>query len=289
MSDLVEFRPLNDYLVRGVGADLRLEVAVGGTLAEASSVSVAVVGQELGTVTTSAVAALSTGDYGAFVDGPDIAGLDQLDAVWTVVFGAVTHTFEASYLVVSDVLFTLEQVRSLDTGRLTPAKLSDRSALELRQIAVETFQDFLGFHIGARYERVVVGGSGFTTVVLPRYHCSAVRSLSIDGAAVTFDEDSVQVEDWGELWYDGGFPTTRRRNVTVGLEHGLDPVPHRLRRAGLDFLKGALSPSETNERAIIVTDETGTYRLQQPDNRDRPTGIPQVDSVLSRLRLPGIA
>jgi hypothetical protein len=206
-----------------------------------------------------------------------------------VVFGAVTHTFEASYLVVSDVLFTLEQVRSLDTGRLTPAKLSDRSALELRQIAVETFQDFLGFHIGARYERVVVGGSGFTTVVLPRYHCSAVRSLSIDGAAVTFDEDSVQVEDWGELWYDGGFPTTRRRNVTVGLEHGLDPVPHRLRRAGLDFLKGALSPSETNERAIIVTDETGTYRLQQPDNRDRPTGIPQVDSVLSRLRLPGIA
>lgn len=284
----MEFRPLNDYLVKGVGADLRLQVAVDGALAAATSVSVAVSGYELGTVSTGSVVALSTGDYAAPVAASALSEIDELTATWTVVTADDTHSFEATYKVVSDVLFTIEQVRSLDTRRLTPAKLSTRSALELRQIAVETFEDYLGFRIGRQYERVTLGGNGSTVVDLPRYHCKDIASVTIDGTAITVTADSVQVEPWGELWYDGGFAATRRRNVVVGLEHGLDPIPAQLRRAGLEFLKGALTPSETNERAIIVTDETGTYRLQQPDNKDRPTGMPAVDSVLSRLRLPAI-
>jgi len=286
---LTELQAINDDLPAGVGADLRLLVARDGALAEASSVSVTVVGAESGTVTTGAVASIGTGQYVAPVAGSELAEPDRLTATWTVTFGSESHEHVAVYDVVEDVLFNVEQVRTLDTGRIDSTKLTDKTVLVLRRVVRDIFEQHLNYGLGGRYERRVLSGDGGDTLYFPRYHVRGLRSLTVDGSPVDVsDPNEVDYEEHGAVWRASGFPAGRR-NVVVGYVHGLAPIPGDLKRAALETLKEAFVPSEGHRRAMIVTDETGTYRLNQPDARDRPTGIPQVDGILNRMRMPTIS
>jgi hypothetical protein len=64
--------------------------------------------------------------------------------------------------------------------------------------------------------------------------------------------------------------------------HGYEAVPEPVRRAGLIYARTLLirSAMEQSDRATAVFTDIGGYRLTIA-GRDGPTGIPDVDAVLS--------
>jgi hypothetical protein len=287
MATYAEFEPVNLHVLEGVTTDLRGRFALDGTPAHTGTETtgaVVVTGLVNGSIVDDTATESPDGIWAIQVPGADIADVDVVTAVWTIVDNSITYTFTAEHEVRGDLLFTIDQVRRFDTQKVTDAILDDSGVVQCRDLIWEFFEDYCNVAFGTAYKQTTLDGTGDLTIWLPSHQITAVKSLTIGGSSVTIDSD-VKVYDYGMLYSAGGF-TADRQNVVVGYEHGYTRIPGVIRRAAMTMLKDSLLPSNIASRAHLITDETGTYRLSIPGLPDRPTGIPEVDFVLNDYRIP---
>ncbi len=242
--------------------------------------TVSAVAIEAGTVTVSSVTTTTTGNYAAAIN---VLAPDRVTATWTATVTTEPVTFTSVHEVRGDRLFTIDAARQFDTGKITAAKMPNDVVAQARDLIWELFEQACNVAFGTRYTRFVRDGSGTTDLPLPVRKITAVRSITIDGTAINLANVDVQIYDGGTVYLDAGFPLGRR-NVVIGVEHGYPRVPQPIRRAALLTLKDTLLPSEIGRRAMVVSDETGTYRLAVAGAPEHPTGIPEVDYILGAYR-----
>lgn len=84
--------------------------------------------------------------------------------------------------------------------------------------------------------------------------------------------------DGGKRWNDIRY--------TLDLKHGLEVVPHDLRKAAVRFAEHVADENDLPARASSVSTGDGAVISLALPSPARPTGIPDVDGVLRRYRLP---
>jgi hypothetical protein len=90
---------------------------------------------------------------------------------------------------------------------------------------------------------------------------------------------------YGAVYYSTGWSTLAPSNLTIGYEHGHDYPPERIRQAAMLLAKQWLSPTAIDDRAINMSNDTGTYALFQAGVRGHMFSIPEVQAAVDQYTL----
>lgn len=294
MTAFVELIQATPELQKGVTQDIRFNLVVNGVKADvttaATDISVVVIDDVTeSTVTTGTPTKIDEGDYAVSIEG---ALLGTETALSTTINVTTTdgnsHVFEQSYDVVGSQLFSIYEIRDGGAGKLTAAKFSDEKVIRARALITEFFEYYCNTSFIRRYSTLTVDGSGTLDLDLPIHNLREVRTCSIDDTALsTASIAALEVYEHGLVYNESGW-SLGRRNVDIGVVAGLDRAPWDIRSAAIEYARHVLSPGAVTDRAMIMTDETGTYRLSIAGSADRPTGFPAIDFVLNQYREPGV-
>lgn len=293
MSSIIEAYGTIEDRRHLVGGDTRLVLVVDGARASLSAttqLSVTVVhAPSAVTVTAGTVTTITTGEYGSFITGADAGAIGILTATWNITDDSGnTHVFTANQDVVSDHLYTLEQARQFGPAKMTSSKVSDEKMTRARFHVTRFFEDYANVSFVQRYEEFILSGDGSNWLNVPVNLLASCSTVSIGTTAFTAGQlASVTAYDYGRLYYSGGWDKGYN-NIQVGVVHGYSETPPEIRHAALRMTQFALSQGASTDRAIVLTDETGTYRLAVPNMTDRPTGLPEVDMALNKYREPQV-
>ena len=215
------------------------------------------------------------------------ADLDRVTLAWSAEVGGLTRTATTTVDVVAGQLVDLVELRDepgLSNTSTYPVALLAAVRDELDDLATT----YCGRAFTPRYALDQLPGSGRGSVMLRWPDVRTVRSVTVDGTAVTLAE--VSAHPTGRLDLEAGvwnMPTGDTRNVTVGYEHGLDAPPADLRREALRWCRSRLLERATGvTRATIAETVDGiTQRFSTPDpGKGRPSGHPDLDAALNRHR-----
>ena len=285
------------HVLKGIAAALEARVLSDGALTDATGTPTVTITREDGTVivTSGATTKPSTGVYRYTLTPSQAAQVDKLTCVWAFVIGGATHSFTAKYLVLGDLLFTLQDARGFgDQALASAATYPDFTLVKARDRILEEFQLICQIPFGAQYDRVTLNGddgdAGQANLGLPQLMATAIRSIETRAAGATTwtsftaaELADVMLSDTGRMYRESlGVWPTGQRNVRVGYEYGYQPVPQAIRRAGLVLLRSAVVASDVSDRTMSFTDQLGTYRFSTAGERGAWFGIPEVDAVLDR-------
>lgn len=203
---------------------------------------------------------------------PNITVLDILTVTWDTAGVHQVDTVD----VVADRLFGIEDARNMRLRGLKDATKFTDDAIEAQRVTIEDdFETICGRSFIRRHRLEQHTADGGPHLWLERTHITVLRAITVDGQAV--NPDTVTFTPTGRLTRPDGWYGT----VDVAYDHGTPP-PGAVTDAATILAISKLAGSDAADRTIVATDDTGTYRLSQPDGRGRPTGLPQVDSVLAR-------
>lgn len=237
------------------------------------------------------VGAVSAGTAGAYTAAlPAQTDLDLLSAVWS----GATSKVRTYHEIVGGYIVELADIRAQSniTGQ---AKFTTTLLEDARAWFTDLFTDYCGFSPVPRFAHELINGSGTNRLVLTtnKAYIRTVRYAAIGGTAISTDDLAKWDVDEGVI--DGRLAgtvfTAGEHNIEIGYEHGLDTPPADLRRAALTAIRARLLGdlnSQMPDRAISMSNEFGNIQYAQPSQRF-PTGYPDVDAVLRRLRLPVMA
>ena len=200
------------------------------------------------------------------------ATLNLLTATWTRTDTGAALQDQVE--VVGGHLFTVAD--ALGFKDRVGASIPVADIISHRDDITNLFQDVCRRSFVPKYGREVVtfNDSGVAWTGWP--DLTLVRSLA-DRYGTAWDLATLETTTAGRLYLPGMTPG----QATVEYEHGLTRVPAAIKRAALIYLMNLAAGSDLLDRAIVHTDETGTYRLQQPD-ATHATGIPEVDTALAQ-------
>lgn len=289
-------------ILAGTRATLEATVYVDGTATDPSSAGTVTVTDEDGNTVSTGAATVVGGNTGLLRYTPtaaELASVNKLTISWAgvVVSGAPAITLTTKAEVVGDLLFTEVQARAYDNAAL--ANTSTYPDEEIRRghdRIMDAFETILGYPLGRRYYREVFSGDGLSTLLLPYGEVVTVRSVATRAAGGTTwtaftaaELADVFFEPYGLLSREvyGSFPAGRQ-NVRVSWEAGKEIHPE-IRLAALKLLRHQLVPSALPDRALFQTTEVGQFRFATSDAKGHWFGLPDVDSVLNRHMLAGIA
>lgn len=217
---------------------------------------------------------------------------------WVGTIGGTVTTEVDYYEIVGAHFFTLKEGRDSDASLAEAAKYptADIRAKRLEvEVECETICDRT---FVPRYERVVLDGSGTSTLLLrmtdPTRSVADLRTIravtmapAVDETFVAFTAGQLAALAWtadGSVRRtDGAVFTEGLRNVVVEFEYGLDRPPGDLVPAALTRLRSRLNFNKNGipDRASSFTmAEGGTFRLDMPGAFK--TGLPEVDAIYSR-------
>lgn len=213
--------------------------------------------------------------------------LDQLDTLTVTAAGTIGGLAVrqvATVDVVSRPYLTLSELR--DVPDLSNTSTFPRALLEaIRDEHEAQIEDYVDRAFVPRFRRETIRASRPGEVVVTSTPVRAVRSITVDGTAVTAADATVRhglviEHDRIVAGYD----------VVVGYEHGDDAPPPRLVRelAGLIRRDALAWQAKAPRDALSETYEGVTTRFSIA-SPDRPTAIPSLDGLLNRLRTPGLA
>lgn len=262
----------------------------GGTLTTADgTVSVSVTNPDGDVVASGNASEETTGVYAFTV--PAQTELDDLTAEFSGAVGGNSFTQTEQVTIVERRLAPLYQLRE-DTEL---ESLSTTAILRLADQVEDWFDDALKFPAvrrGARvkWEAPVSRRLRIPGVVRP----GTLYSLTQAGDAM--DLADVEVRE-GALYLTGGgsnlsfltgLPAGSGGHFAAAiyeahLSHGLESPPADLVRAAATFARYVSRSSNYPERARQVATEGAVITFSMP-TPDRPTGLPEVDGVLNRLR-----
>ena len=195
-------------------------------------------------------------------------------------------TFIDEIDVVGHRLFTLGEARAFQDGLVADTTTYPVADLDKARTDIEDlFEKICRVSFIPRYSRQTLDGDGRKSLFLNRPKVSAITAVTEDAVALVIADDVIFYSD-GTISKpsSGTWSSGDRQNIVVDYEHGFSSPPSAIARAGKTLLLSLLAGSDVLDRAIVHTDETGTYRLSVPDDKKRPTGIPEVDSVLAQYR-----
>jgi hypothetical protein len=235
-----------------------------------------------------------TGVYSAAVPLVETAAATLLTARWTASLNAVAgQTIDADVEVTGGVLFGLAELRALD---LKAAVFPTDQLARVRALAESALEDACGVAFVPRFARDRVSGNHQRgdvagPLLLPRRRASAIRTVSVDGIALTSDElaELTLDTDTGELHRPGGW-TRGVRNIEVAYEHGWPAPPPRVARAALKLAERVLvgDRSDLSDRATSLTNDAGTQLLVVAGVRGMLFDVPECNVVVDAYGYPSL-
>lgn len=267
-------------IVRGLSATLTHTFYVDGVATDPSPATATVtITRDDGTAVVTAQNATRTG-AGVFtytLTPAQTATLDTLAVAWTATFGGQAQTFTDTVEVAGDVLFTIAQARKKKPMNSTSV-YSTADIVAMRTTVEQSLEDELGYALVPRYKREKVSGNGGRLIRLAHPYTTAVRSVKLDGAAIT-DLASVIPDDMGIVDYSGvwvrGF-----RNYEIVYEHGREVLDGEAREVALELAAAWISEGPSDPRATSMSTDDGTFALATAGRGGARYGIPKVDAFV---------
>jgi hypothetical protein len=237
------------------------------------------------TITPGSVSASGTGRYEAVIPAQD--ALTRLTVNWSYAVSGESRATAETINVVERRIVPLWRYREdAELDELTAEQM-----LRLADIVEDWFVSALQYppvreHASVTFrparnsDRLYVPGCPFPKAVL---------SVTVGDTALTDTELANLEIDGGGIYRPGGWRTEQL--VTVELEHGGPAgafgagVPEDVVRAAVILGRYANRGNNYPERARQVATEGALVTFSTPAP-DRPTGLPEVDSVVTRYRLP---
>lgn len=253
------------------------------------------------TVTVSAVdaagAAVFSGDATHGTTGvytyalPGQASLCELTVSWSATIGGAAVVEDETVEVCGGRFFTLADGRASDASLADTAKYPTADLIAALLEVEQECEWICDRAFVPRYRRVVLDGTGASTLTLPDPDVRTIRSASVAPragetfVALTTDQLAalVVLSDQTLKRVDTNIWTEGDRNVIVEYEFGLDSPPPDLTRAAKTRFRSRLNLNKSGipDRAASFTSvDGGTYRILLPDAFR--TGIPEVDAAYSR-------
>lgn len=230
--------------------------------------------------TDAATAGTGTSPRTYALTAADTALLDTLTATWE---SATKGTLTMRVEVAGGFLFTIAEFRALGTAYANTTNYPTAAVTSMRTTVEQALEDACAVAFVPRYELESFSGGGATTTILRWPRVTAVRSVTIDDAAVTPVSSVVGLRE-GIAYYSSGW-TAGYGNVQIGYEHGWASPPMRIKRAALLLAKRWITPSAVDDRAINMTNETGTYAIMQAGVRGHMFDLPEVVAAVDQYNL----
>lgn len=246
-------------------------------------VSVAVV-DEAGDAVAAGAATADPDTAGRYTfDLPPQTQLARLTVDWTGEFGGVEETLTGYVEVVGAQLFTVGELRAFGDGALADAAQYPDADLEAKRDEIAAFfEQECGISFVPRYARELLDGDGGATLYVRRRRPTLLRSVVVDGVALTADEiENVFLYSSRALVRRYACWPCGLQNVVVEYVHGHQAPPRPIKEAALLYARYKLVTTELDDRTVTVANDLGTVRLSVPGDR-YPTGIPVVDATICR-------
>jgi hypothetical protein len=209
------------------------------------------------------------------------AQLDILTARWTATFGGQAQVLTTIVEIAGGVLFTLAEARALtplDNVELYPTA----ELLAARVVAEQVLEDACNYAFVSRYHREQPVVDALGRLLLAKREVRSIRSLSIDGAALTEDDIAALALSGGIVT---GNPLTGTR-YEIAYEHGVTTPPALASRIALRLAKRYLVKTPIDERASTMTTDDGTITLVTPGLRGMLFDIPEANAFVQRYSRP---
>jgi hypothetical protein len=207
------------------------------------------------------------------------AALDTLTLSWeSATKGTLTGTVE----IVGGFLFSIAEFRALGSAYANTTNYPTATLQDMRTTVEQALEDACGVAFVPRYELETLNGvySGLLPVKWAKVR--TVRTVTVDTVAGTV-ADYVALREG--MIYGTSYWTAGYGNVTVGYEHGHSTPPMRIKRAALILAKRWITPGSADDRAINVSNETGTYALFQAGVRGHQFDVPEVQAAVDQYSL----
>lgn len=218
------------------------------------------------------------------------AQLDMLTVDWAATIGGAPIVVRDYVEIVGGFLFGLVEARAAHSSLASASKYPTSMLAEYRIQIEQECEDICGHAMLPRFSRVTCDGSGWDMLLTPHLLLRSVRSMTVNGTALSAGElAKVTPLESGVLYRAGAAWPAGRANIVAEVEHGRDRPPEAVRRAAITRLRYSLTANASGipDRAVSFTAvEGGIYRISQPGAEI--TGIPDVDAVYARYRIdPG--
>jgi hypothetical protein len=211
------------------------------------------------------------------------------DITWAGLIGGVVTSVTTHVEVVGAFLFTVASLRDTKVAGSKPFNATDfpnSMVLDRRAQVTDDFEAKTGYSFVPRFAREVFDGAGQGSLILRKYLCQRLLSVTIDGVAQTATD--YILADTGLLTSKFGwtFSSLAPQNVAVEYVYGWDRPPAEVSDAGLARAAMLLLPSQLGSAAVTVnTPDGNSYSYDQAGQSfgggRRYYGIPKIDSVLS--------
>lgn len=257
---------------------LRVDDDSGALVAPDSTPTLTVTDQNGSSVTAGAVSSASVGLYEAVIPGRSVLG--TLTCQWGYAVSGSARTTTDVVSVTEKRLVPLWRLREAD-------ELDSLSAVNMLRLA-DTIEDWLTSALGFPVVEVFAA----STVRVPQdsqhlridrvWYPTSVRAVTIDGQAVA-DAEAEPLGFFREAgWSKGDL-------VRISYEHGPSPdflnaLPGDIERAAIILARYANRTTNYPERARQIATEGSLITFSTP-SPDRPTGLPEVDSIVSRYQV----
>lgn len=247
------------------------------------SVAVAVVNAagvsvQTGNAVVSATAGIYTFDLGSAVTGT--LGDYVATASWTL--GGVAQSRAQVVNVVKEHLFEIHELRAYDPSFADTIRYPANDIRKARENASQRLERAAGVAFATQRTRMTLSGDGTPRLLVPHVLVSSIVSLTVDGVDV--DTATVKIQPGGLLTRTNGmlWPATEPNNVVIVYEHGFTNAPLDVRKGAMALAREHLVPSATPARATSQSTDLGEFRISVANlELGRPTGIPEVDTVIA--------
>jgi hypothetical protein len=282
-------------ILQNTAATLSVTFSAGD--ADSNNVRITVTDQDGNTVVNnqSATHGAANSGYYSYSLAPQTAPA-WLTVTWSGTWGDVAQSLTtgagqtdaqpAEVQVTGGHMFTVAQLRAFGDGALASSTTyPDATLIDTRSRVTMLFEDFCNVAFVNRYGRVSLDGVLSRTVWLPNMKVNKIRTVTINGIALDAGQlAQITVYPYGKLdrlalWP----PYVTKQNIVIGYEHGYTYTPQDVARAAMMLARYETITTELSDRMISFSNDLGIIRQALPD-RDHPTGIPSVDSVLCRYR-----
>jgi len=178
-------------------------------------------------------------------------------------------------------------IRASDPSLSDPGSYPDARLIQARRAVEDEFERVIGYALVPRCGVVEARVDRVAAMVLPHLEVRAVRSATLDGAAIDTELDP----EAGVVSFAGYTATGLLRIV---YSHGLDRPSGEALEAFYTRTRDVLHRDNrglSDRTTTFTSDIGGTYALAVAGRNGSMTGIPDVDVVLRGLarRTPGLA
>ena len=205
--------------------------------------------------------------------------LDRLTVTWT---SSTKGTLVSYVEVAGGFLFTIADA-------LLDSEIDDDATdiAAARTMAEQAFEQECGVAFVPRYERERITSTRrwHPDVQLGWQEVRTIRDATVDGVALSAGQLDTIIPRGSLAYYPTGWWRGVASEIYVGYEHGYDNPPAEVSRAVLRLAKHYLSDWSSDDRALRLDTDAGSYVMAVPGRGGSVFGIPEVDSVAARYRV----